>query len=136
MKTEDFNSPFEQYYSNQRKLEKSRNKKIAIIVIAAILAVVIFISALVFGIMSMFRNHPAYHVAISYIESHPGIVEMVGEVEGFGSFPSGSISTSGGRGEAEFTIRVNGSEGTVRVHIQLEREPLRDWEVISIFYRR
>jgi hypothetical protein len=86
--------------------------------------------------MAMFRNHPSYHTALDYIQEHPGIAEMVGDVESFGFFPSGSISTSGGFGQADFVIRVNGSGGTARVHVQLEREPLRDWQVVSFYYRR
>jgi len=137
MNTENFNKPLADHYNNLHEQRKSKRKKVAIIVTAAILAFVLFICALVFGIMAILRNHPAYHMATSYIKSHPEIIEAIGEVEGFGFFPTGSVSTvAGGRGDAEFTIRVDGSEGTVRVHIQLVREPLGEWEVVRFRYRQ
>ena len=112
----------------------SKKPKVLTIKIAAILALAIFVGALIFGIMSIFRSHPSYHSAIHYIEVNPRIIELVGDIEGFGAFPSGSISTSGGRGQAEFTIRVVGSNNTIHVHVQLEKKPLRDWEVIDFYY--
>ena len=118
----------------------SKKPKLAIIIIAGVLtlaiATVIFVGSLLWGISSIIRNHPSYQTALSYIETNPQIIAQVGEIESFGFLPTGNISTSGGRGQAEFTIRVVGSDDTIRVHIQLTREPLRDWEVISIYYRR
>ena len=112
----------------------SYKPKLLPIIITGVLVFVMFIGALVFGVMAIFRNHSSYQAAIQFIKTNPRVAELVGDIEGFGAFPSGSINTSGGRGQAEFIIRVVGSEGTIRVHIQLVREPLRDWEVIEFFY--
>ena len=114
----------------------SKKPKVLTIIIAAVLAFVIFVGALFFGVLAIIKNHPAYHAAIHYIEANPRVAELVGDIEGFGSFPGGSVSTSGGHGQAEFTIRVVGSDNTIHVHIRLEREPLRDWEVVGFHYRR
>ena len=114
----------------------SKKPKLAIIIIAGVLTIVIFTGSLILGVSAMIRIHPSYQMALSYIETNPRIIAQVGEVESFGFFPTGSISTSGGRGQAEFTIRVVGSDDTIRVHILLIREPLRDWEVMGIYYRR
>jgi len=84
----------------------------------------------------MIRNHESYRIAQSYIETNPRIIELVGEVEGFGFFPSGSINISGGYGQAEFTIRVDGRDGSVHVHTRLAREPRGDWEIVSFNYRQ
>ena len=118
------------------KPKMSLNKKIVIIVITAFVALCIFATALTLGILSVIRNHPAHQTALQYIEEHPGVLALAGEIQGFGFFPNGSVSTSSGRGDADFIIRVNGSENVVRVHIQLIREPLRDWEVVSFYYRK
>ena len=113
-----------------------KKPRMLIVIVTAIVVFMMFAGSLFFVIISIFRNHPSYHTALNYIETNPRIIELVGDVEGFGFFPTGSIHISGGHGQADFTIRVDGSEGTVRVHVRLIREPLRDWEVISFYYRR
>ena len=109
--------------------------KVLIIVIAAVLTFTIFISLVVFGSFAVLRSHPSYQAAIHYIETNPRIIELVGDIEGFGSFPSGIISSSGGYGQAEFVIRIIGSENTVYARLVLLREPLRDREVVAFSYR-
>jgi len=99
-------------------------------IIGAIFAVVIFIAALVIGIASIFRNHPAYHVAIDSIRANSEIVALIGEVESFGFMPSGSISTSPGRGDAGFNIRARGTHGEVRVFVELQMRDGGDWEIV------
>jgi len=116
---------------------KSRTKKRTIILIIAIpLAITLTGIAIALGAIAIIRNHPSYHAALCYIEMHPGVSALAGDITGFGFFPNGSISSVGGRGQADFVIRVNGSENTVRVHVQLTREPLREWEVVSFYYRK
>jgi len=114
----------------------SKKPKLIMLVIPIILVVVLFVGSLFFGILSFFRNHPAYHMALDYIEDNPRITELVGEIESFGFFPSGNISTSGGHGQADFTIRVYGSDGTAHVRVILVREPLGGWEVVGFRYRK
>ena len=114
----------------------SSKPKLLMMIVPIILIVAIFVSSLVFGIMFTIRNHSAYQTALDYIETNPRIIELVGDIESFGFFPNGSISTSGGHGQADFTIRVNGSDRTAHVHVRLIREPLEDWEVISLRYRQ
>lgn len=48
------------------------------------------------------------------------------------SMSNGSIKTSNGYGEADFTISVDGKEKDVEVFIRLEQEPLRKWKVVEI----
>jgi len=106
--------------------------KLARVIISIFLVIVIFVGS----IMLILRNHPAYHMALGYIETNPRIIELVGDVEGFGFFPNGSVSITNGYGLADFTIRVNGSDGTIHIRIILVREPLGDWEVVSFYYRQ
>lgn len=117
--------------------KSNKNLKIAIAVSAAVIFVVVAgTSAIVFGVFALLRNSDAYQTAIAYIEAHPQIAELAGEIESFGRFPTGSVNTVvGGRGDADFTIRVNGTRNTLRVNVRLVREPLRDWEVIDFYYR-
>ncbi|MCL2674276.1 MAG: RDD family protein [Defluviitaleaceae bacterium] len=110
----------------------SKKPKPIVVIIPIFLAIAIFVGS----IMLMLRNHPSYHTALDFIETNPRIIELVGDVEGFGFFPNGSVSTTNGYGIADFTIRVNGSDGTVHVRIIVVREPLGDWEVVSFGYRQ
>ena len=113
----------------------TKKSKVIVIVMTVVLAAVIFIGGLAFGIMSIIYNNPSYTTAINFIKHHPEIIELTGDIERFGKFSSGSINTSNGHGQAEFTIRVIGSDSTIRVHIRLEKEPLRDWEIVDYYYR-
>ena len=114
----------------------SKKKKIILAATAGVVIFIILPVGLVFGFLRFFNNHPARQTAIEYIENHPEILAVVGEITSYGRFSSGSIHASGGgRGEAEFTIRVNGTNASVSVHVLLIREPLRDWEVINFHYR-
>ena len=73
--------------------------------------------------------------AINYIETNPEILGMVGEIEGYGSIPNGSINITKGHGKADFILKVMGSQGTVHVHIQLEKEPEKDWQIVFFDYK-
>jgi len=113
----------------------SKKPKVFFIVITVILVFALFVGSLVFGISALLSGHPSYEAAISYIEVNPSILNIVGEIESYG-FSSGSISYSGGHGLAEHVIRVRGSDGTLYVHVRLERVPGGDWEIIGFQYRR
>ena len=134
-------SPTPQNFITVKTRNAMDRRTITIIVISAVLGSVLFILLIVgfigtvfFGIRSIIYNHPSYQAAIDYIEAHPEIIEIVGDIERF-SIASSSTSTSAGFGQAEYVIRVVGSENTVAVQIRLEIEPLTNWEVVSIVYR-
>jgi len=109
---------------------RPKKAKVAKIIIGVVLAVVIFVGALVFGITSIFRNHPSYHVAMDNIRRNTEIIAVIGEVQSFGFMPSGNLSTSPGRGDANYTIRAIGTYGEVRVFVELQMRGGGDWEVI------
>lgn len=111
---------------------KPQKAKIVKIIIGVVLAVVIFVSALVFGITSIFRNHPAYHLATDSIRTNSEIIALIGEIESFGFMPSGSVSTSPGRGDADFNIRARGVHGEVRVFVELQMRDGGDWEIVRL----
>lgn len=104
--------------------------KVGNTILSMMLVGVIFIGALVFGIASTFRNHPSYHVATDYIRANPEITAIIGKIEGFGFMPSGSVSTSPGHGDADFSIRVRGTHGDVRVFVELQMRDGGDWEIV------
>ena len=115
---------------------KPKRAKTAMLIIVLMLAGLVFFGSILFGVFSIIRNHPAHHAATDYIRASDEIAAAIGEINRFGFFTTGSINTSaGGRGTAELTIRVIGSEDEARVFVQLERHPLGDWQVVN-FDRR
>ena len=113
---------------------KPKKKRIAIIITAAVLVFVMLIGAFVFGITSILRNHPSHLAAQEYIRANPEITAAIGEVEGFGFMPGGSIHMSGGRGDADFAINVRGTHGNARVFIELQMRSGGDWEVVRFTF--
>ena len=109
---------------------KPQNAKTAKIIIGVVLVIAICVGALVFGMTSMFRGHPAYVVATNSIKANSEIVALIGAVESFGFMPGGSISTSPGRGDAGFSIRARGDNGEVRVFVELQMRDYGDWEIV------
>ena len=109
---------------------KPKKAKIAIIIISAVLVCAVFVGAMVFGIASIFRNHPSYRLATESIRDNAEIVALIGEIESFGFMPSGSVSTSPGSGDANFSIRAIGGYGEVRVFVELQMRDGGDWEIV------
>ena len=79
-----------------------------------ILACGVAIVGLVFYLM---RSSDVYEQAIEVVQSHPAAVRALGEPVESGFFVTGSISTSGASGRADFQIPVSGSrdKGTLYV---------------------
>ena len=119
---------------SETKQYRSKEAKIAIIIVGVMLIGALFAGALFFGITSMFKNHPSYHIATDYIKANPEITALVGEIEGFGSMPTGSLNTSIGRGDANYSIQAKGAHGDVRVFVELEMHNGGDWEIVSFSF--
>ena len=122
--------PDSEYQFPTIKPRKSQKIKIAMIVIGALLTFSILIGTFIFGIASMLRNHPSYHIATEAIKTNPEIVALIGEIEGFGLMPTGNLSTSSSRGDANFNIRAIGTYGQVRVFVELQMRDGGDWEIV------
>jgi uncharacterized RDD family membrane protein YckC len=110
--------------------EMSVWKKIVVILSAIILSVAImFVSIVV-----MFKSSEAYKVSEDYLLQDEVINRKAGGIEGFGLFPSGSIQTSNGYGEALLTIKVKGKEKDLYVDVYLTKEPRDEWYVQEAEY--
>ncbi len=114
----------------------SKKPQLAIIVVTAILGFAIFSSSLFFGISSIFKNDDSYKMAVSYIEASPEVTNIVGNIEGFGYTPTGSLNYSGGYGQAFYSIKVIGSKNTAYVHIKMEKKLDKDWEIVYLDYSK
>jgi len=131
---EDENSYLEEYHlNNESKPKESKNKimkKVIIISVIFVAVIALFSSS----ITMMLKNSAAYEKSMEVIESSSEVYELVGDVEGYGFMPSGSLNTSNDSGNAEFRIKVKGSTGNCNAYIKLVKEPGEQWQVISKNY--
>ena len=113
------------------KAKKAKRVPTWIIVIATI---AVFMFTMVIGVTVIIRGHESFSVATAHIEANEEIRDIIGDVTGFGFFVSGGVSASPGRGNADFSFRVFGEDGSLNVRIVLERIGDGDWQVIHIFH--
>ncbi|MGC6176096.1 RDD family protein [Lacrimispora sp. 38-1] len=114
----------------------SKKFPIANIIVSAILAMAILATSLFFIISSIFKNDDSYKMAVSYIEASPEVTDIVGNIEGYGYMPNGSLNYSGGYGQAFYSIKVIGSKNTAHVQIELEKKLNKDWEIVYFDYSK
>jgi uncharacterized RDD family membrane protein YckC len=111
-----------------------QSKIILKIIVAAVLAFSIFAPSLVIGVTQVIKNDASYKTALQYIENQNKIKSTVGEIQGFGIFPSGSVNYTNGYGTADLSIKVNGINKSIIVRIYLEKSPSSDWVIKDIKY--
>lgn len=103
---------------------------------ARLLAGVVFAVALTVAFLTtathLVRTSAAYEVATAHLRDDPDVAAAVGDVTGFGSLPAGSIRIQDGEGHAELVLTVEGTRGTVRTRVLLDRAPREDWVVRSV----
>jgi len=84
------------------------------------------------GIGIIMKNNGAYEAAISQIENNNQVVSQIGEIQGYGLMPTGSISIDNGYGQAELFIKVKGDRNSKEVFAKLYKEPENEWKVITL----
>lgn len=75
------------------------------------------------------KRSSAYPSAIAYLEKSPEIQGRVGNITGYGMFPSGGLQVQNGYGLGQLEMKVIGDKGSVTVHIKMEKEPESAWEI-------
>lgn len=115
--------------------DKVKNKRVIVKTIVGIcLGLLIFVSALTFGVMYIIKNSNSYQIAINYIEQTSEISDKVGGIKSYGLFPSASIEIINGYGTAQFHIKVLGNDKDLGVNLLLEKTPDSEWVVKDIGY--
>ncbi|WP_245583008.1 cytochrome c oxidase assembly factor Coa1 family protein [Paenibacillus daejeonensis] len=89
-------------------------------------------SLFILGITFMIKQDASYKTAIIHIENDVTIKEKIGEFNGFGFFPSGSINKSNGYGNANYKIKVKGDKGDLKIVVQLSKVPNEKWKINHI----
>lgn len=82
------------------------------------------------------KTSDAYQAAIEYLKTDDQVKNLVGDVKGFGLFPTGAIqsTTVNGTesGNANFRITIKGTKKYKDVTITVEKGPETFWQVVSI----
>lgn len=111
-----------------------QSKIVLRIVITVVLAFSLFVSSLFIGVIQIIKNDASYKAAVQFIKKQNEITTAVGDIQGFGNFPMGSVNYTNGYGTADFSIKVIGKKKSMVVNIYLVKSPDTDWTVEDIKY--
>lgn len=112
---------------------KNPNKSTKFPRILALIGVgVIFFVFVFLFVGSAMKNSEAYKVAIREIEKNEQIITETGGIKGYGMMPTGNVSISNGRGQAQLEIKVLGNSKDLNIIMYLEKEPNGQWKLIEM----
>lgn len=101
----------------------SRHWKWAVPLIALLLGLLLLASIAVFffGIASMTKSSEPYRHGVATAQHDARVRAALGDPVKDGFMPSGSINTTNGSGQAEFSVSLSGPRGTGTLYIEAER---------------
>ena len=96
-----------------------------VIVGVSFLALVVVGAAIFFSIIAMFRSSDVYQQALARVNANVEATRLLGAPIEPG-FPMGSISVSGGSGQAQLSIPVHGPRGKGAIYLEATKR-LGEW---------
>jgi hypothetical protein len=85
-------------------------------------AVVCFVGALMVFVFSMIKRSDVYTDAVAQARSNPAVIQELGEPIETGWWVSGSISTTGPSGTADFSAPLRGSSARGTLYVTAEKK--------------
>jgi uncharacterized protein YneF (UPF0154 family) len=114
-------------------------KKLVIIISSIVvgigLVIAIFVGAIVGTVFYSINNSEAATVAKDYLKHNPTLTKDIGEVQDFGSFPTGNINVNNASGEATLYLKVIGARQTVNATVSMMYRSGRQWRVTEASYK-
>ena len=104
------------------------------VVAVGVLGFVLFFASIFFGTVYIIKESASYKTAVEYIEKQEEILMITGEINGYGYFPVGSVSTTNGNGLAHFSIEVKGEKKNLTVNVSMEKSTGSEWRVTNMEY--
>ena len=86
-----------------------------------ILGVVALVGGIVFVAMSAIKSSEVYKGALGVAQTHPAVIERLGEPVKDGWFVQGNVKIDGSGGNANFQIPVSGPKGAGTLHVRAVR---------------
>lgn len=103
-------APYVDMASSTELPKKKSGLKIALIVLASLIALVVIFFVVIFAsVRSTLRSSEVYAQSMSILHSNPEAVQMLGSPVEAGKAVNGEINVSNGSGDAELSIPVSGS---------------------------
>jgi len=113
-------------------------KKIVLIVAGVIgvlgLVVVLFVAGIVGVALYQVGNSEAARKSRDFLRTNEKLKQDIGEVKDFGSIVTGSVSISGGAGNATINLKVIGERKTVNASVDLILVSGSSWRVSAASY--
>lgn len=113
-------------------------KKIVLIVVGVVgvlgLVVILFVGGIVGFALYQIGNSEAARKSKDFIRTNEKLKQDIGEVKDFGSIVTGSISLSGGSGNATINLKVIGERKTVNASVDLVLVSGSSWRVSAASY--
>lgn len=113
-------------------------KKIAAIVISALVAllllVVLFVGGMVAVFFYSFGQSDAATTAKEFLRRNDRLARDIGDVRDFGWFVTGSIRTNDGAGDANLNLKAIGERGSVNASVMLRSSTGGAWRVVRASY--
>jgi len=105
-----------------------------VFVVRAFISIIILTLGIAAGSVILFKSSDSYSKAIENLKASEGLKNEVGNIKGFGLFPSGDILKIAGNssgGSATITITVRGTKIYEDVELTLEKISPLEWNVTS-----
>jgi Cytochrome oxidase complex assembly protein 1 len=113
-------------------------KKIVLIIVGVVgvlgLVVILFVVGIVGFALYQIGNSEAARKSKDFIRTNEKLKQDIGEVKDFGSIVTGSISLSGGSGNATINLKVIGERKTVNASVDLVLVSGSSWRVSAASY--
>ncbi len=109
-----------------------KNKFIKYLAYSIIGIIVLYISVTI-GNTIKISNSESFKVAKDYVLNDENIINQLGNIKSFGSFPSGAIKTINGIEHAQIELFVEGSIKEGNIVLIMEKNG-NNWEVKDFFY--
>jgi amino acid transporter len=114
---------------------KPKTKKYRIIKIASIISMVIVLIIIMFILINgTFKNSEIYKMTLEILNNDPQAQMMLNKEIKSSGFISGSISTSGSSGKADFGFNITGSTGKARVYVIGVKE-FDKWKILKLYIK-
>ena len=79
----------------------------------------------------LFSSRGASEAAKTYLKNHPVVQGEIGEIQGYGDFPSASYQYNNGVGDAQLAYSLRGTKGDGRATLRLMKPKGKEWEVVA-----
>ncbi len=101
-------------------------------VVALVGVIAAFVVFMVLFVAVALKSSDAYKTAVHEIEMNQEILEETGGIKGYGLLPSGNITISNGKGDAQLQIKVIGDKKDIEVNVHLTKEIDGQWMLLEL----